>query len=186
MRAVRVVAWLGAGAALVWLGGFVWFARVAIAPAAAGAPCASIAVLTGGAGRTHAALRLLAAAPQSALLVSGVPAAITLEELARGSGLDVASLAPRVRLGHAATNTAGNAAEIAAWSRALGSGCVTVVTSAYHMPRALLEIGRALPGVELRPEAEMAERPGWRRLAGEYSKYLVARFVRPVGRGAAV
>ena len=43
--------------------------------------------------------------------------------------------------------TRGNAAETAEWARAHQVRSLIVVTSAYHMPRALAELGRDLPDV---------------------------------------
>ena len=43
----------------------------------------------------------------------------------------------------------GNAAETERWVRANHIRSLIVVTSNYHMPRALAEMGSALPGVEL-------------------------------------
>jgi uncharacterized SAM-binding protein YcdF (DUF218 family) len=70
------------------------------------------------------------------------------------------------------------------WARAHRMHSLIVVTSAYHMPRALAEIAHALPGVELvaYPVANGKLRPHqWARdlalarlLAYEYAKYLIA------------
>jgi uncharacterized SAM-binding protein YcdF (DUF218 family) len=59
-----------------------------------------------------------------------------------------------------------------------------VVTSGYHMPRALAELAHQLPGVELVPFPVVSERlrsePWWSHLAtakllfSEYVKYIVA------------
>ena len=54
-----------------------------------------------------------------------------------------------VDLGFEAEDTVGNAQEIAAWADAKGYDSLIVVTSDYHMPRALTEIRAAAPGVEL-------------------------------------
>ncbi|WP_270938745.1 ElyC/SanA/YdcF family protein, partial [Falsiroseomonas oryzae] len=107
----------------------------------------------------------------------------TLAELARAHGRDPSALAGRVTLGHAAATTIGNAAETAAWARANGLRSLRVVTAGYHMPRALLEFGRAMPAVELvaHPVGPAALRTGdlpWTRaarlLGGEYVKYGLA------------
>ena len=58
-----------------------------------------------------------------------------------------------VDLGFEAEDTIGNAHEIAAWAEAKGYDSLIVVTSDYHMPRALTEIRAAAPGVELTPYA---------------------------------
>ena len=166
--------------------GFLWFLRAAATPPAGPLPRAEgIAVLTGGADRVETGLRLLLADATARLIVSGANRDATLQDLVRVAGLppDVAdAVAGRVTLGHDAATTRGNAAEIAAWARREGIGSVRVVTAGYHMPRALLELRRALPSeTALLPHpvtpAPMRGRPGlreWRLLAGEYLKLLGA------------
>ncbi len=162
------------------LAGFGWFLRLVDRRDAAPPPaCRAIVALTGGAGRIEAALRLFAARPGASLLISGVPANVSLDTLARRAQLDPADRAGAIRLGHAATTTRGNVAEIAAWLGAAGASghdtCLTVVTSDYHMPRALLELRRALPGIDLVAAPSGApETHRWRRLLGEYGKFLIA------------
>jgi DUF218 domain-containing protein len=142
-------------------------------------------VLTGGADRVETGLRLLLADGAARLVISGTHRDATLQDLVRVAGLppEVAeAIAGRATLGHAAATTRGNAAEIAAWARREGIGSVRVVTAGYHMPRALLELRRALPPeVALLPHpvtpAPMRGRAGlreWRLLAGEYLKLLGA------------
>lgn len=171
--------------------GFLWFlaaARAEADPAAAARQTDAIVVLTGGQDRVETALGLLERGAAPRLLVSGAGAGLTLTELARAHGRDPARLAGRVTLGKAAASTVGNAAETAAWVAALTEGgtpigSIRVVTAGYHMPRALLELGRALPGVALlaHPVTPTALRSGDvppRRasilLAGEYVKFGMA------------
>ena len=166
--------------------GFLWFLRAAAAPPAdPGRRAEGIAVLTGGADRVETGLRLLLADPAARLLVSGAHRDATLAELVRGAGLppDVADgIAGRATLGRAAATTRGNAAEIADWARREGIGSVRVVTAGYHMPRALLELRRAMPDAVLLPQPVVpppmrgpaGARP-WRLLFGEYLKLAGAR-----------
>ena len=86
-------------------------------------------------------------------------------------------------LGYRALDTAGNAAETAAWVKANNIHSLIVVTSNYHMPRALAELGGAMTDVDLVPYPVVAdaarEAPWWssphqtRLIASEYIKYLV-------------
>ncbi|MCF3580049.1 YdcF family protein [Planktothrix agardhii 1811] len=176
----------------VLMAGFLWFLGEAAAePEAPARRTDAIVVLTGGQERVETALDLLEAGLAPRLLVSGVAPGLTLAELARAHGRAPAALSGRVTLGRAAATTTGNAAETAAWLRAerLGPGSpqpvrtIRVVTAGYHMPRALLELRRALPGVELvaHPVGPAALRRGempWLRvgrlLAGEYVKFGLA------------
>jgi uncharacterized SAM-binding protein YcdF (DUF218 family) len=166
-------------AALAWLGGFAWFLCRVGQPPSAPPPAEGIVALTGGAERVRAGLLLLAERRADRLLVTGIGGHAGLRDLARVAGLDPAPLADRVTLGSGAASTRGNAEETAAWARANGLHSLIVVTAAYHMPRALAEIGRALPDVTLYPASVSPPRagerlPGVRLLAGEYTKYLGA------------
>ena len=53
-----------------------------------------------------------------------------------------------VDIGYRALDTIGNAAETANWVSDHGYRSVLVVTNNYHMPRSLLELRRANPGIE--------------------------------------
>lgn len=169
-------------AVLAWGAGFLWFLRIAGHTGAPPPQADAIVALTGGADRVEAALHLLAQGHAARLLISGVPRGITLAELTRHSSVDVQGLAPRITLGRDAVSTYGNGAETAAWAQQYGVRSLIVVTAAYHMPRALTEIGRALPGVLLYPAPVLPQpRPGTNdsgqigMLAREYTKFLAAR-----------
>jgi uncharacterized SAM-binding protein YcdF (DUF218 family) len=174
----RALAVAGA-AALAWLAGFAWFLSRVGQPLSAPPPAEGIVALTGGAERVRAGLLLLADHRADRLLVTGIGGHAGLRDLARVAGLDPAPLAGRVTLGTGAASTRGNAEETAAWARANGLRSLIVVTAAYHMPRALAEISRALPDVALYPASVSPPRAserlgGVRLLAGEYTKYLGA------------
>jgi uncharacterized SAM-binding protein YcdF (DUF218 family) len=90
-----------------------------------------------------------------------------------------------VDLGREAHDTRGNAVETREWVRRRGYDSLIVVTSAYHMPRSLAEIGRELPDVRLVPypvNPDGLDYAGWQRdpelfrlLLVEYTKYTLAR-----------
>ncbi len=180
-RLLRLAGALALLAVVAWGAGLAWFVRGALRPGGAPPDADGIVALTGGAERIELALRLLAADRGRLLLVSGVAPAAELSELARRAGVDPGPLAARVTLGRQARSTLGNAAETAAWARANGLRSLIVVTAGYHMPRALAEIGWALPGVTLYPDAVLppalrAHGPGaLRLLAWEYTKWLLVR-----------
>lgn len=165
--------------------GFAWFLKIAAAqPEEPLRRTDGIAILTGGAERVETGLRLLLQDQAARLIVSGVHPDATLADLARGASLPPEPLAGRITLGRVARTTRGNAAEIATWARAEGLHSIRVVTAGYHMPRALLELRRALPEAELLPHPVVPARlrdPGaisrlrtWSLLAGEYLKLLGA------------
>ncbi|MDE2199949.1 MAG: YdcF family protein [Rhodospirillales bacterium] len=177
---LRGLAALLLAALLAWLGGFAWFLHAAQRPLLPPPAADGIVVLTGGADRVETALRLLAEGRAPRLLISGVGGPAEFGELARRAGVDPA-LAPRVSMGRRAISTRGNAIETRAWVRRHAIARLIVVTAGYHMPRALVELGRALPGVALIPAPVLpAALRGWREftalrfLAVEYSKFLAA------------
>lgn len=166
---------------IAWAGGFAVFDRSARMVRPAPLRADGIVVLTGGAERVDTGLRLLTEGRAPLLLVSGVGRGTDLAELSHRVPLS-GEEAGRVTLGRVATSTAGNAGETAAWARAWGVRSLIVVTAGYHMPRAMVELGRALPGVALYPVA--VQPPALRRglefatvrmLANEYDKYIAVR-----------
>lgn len=187
----RSLTWIGLALAVAaaLTSGFLWFLEATRAGVEApGRRTDAIVVLTGGLDRVETALDLLEGGAAPRLLVSGAATGLTPAALARAYGRDLAALAGRLAIGHAAATTAGNAAETAAWIAAeAASGrpvhTLRVVTAAYHMPRAMLELGRALPGVELiaHPvvpailrEGEMPFSRTVTLLGGEYLKFALA------------
>jgi uncharacterized SAM-binding protein YcdF (DUF218 family) len=109
-----------------------------------------IVVLTGGEHRLSEASRLLAEGRGRRLLISGVNRATTRHDLYRKSGLST-SLFERVDVGYAAHDTSGNAEETKAWAATHGFSRLIIVTSSYHMPRSLAELGRVMPAAALVP-----------------------------------
>lgn len=146
-----------------------------------------IVVLTGGASRIVDAVELLASGRGKRLLISGVNPTTTPGELTRVNPDFERLLTCCIDLGHDATNTIGNAVETGQWVREQKFRSLIVVTSGWHMPRALIEIENELPDVQLIPYPVVSERmredPWWsdgptvRLLLIEYVKY-VASFLR--------
>jgi uncharacterized SAM-binding protein YcdF (DUF218 family) len=164
--------------------GFAWFAADAARPAPPPPASDGIVVLTGGAGRVELALRLLAERRAARLLVSGTGRG-ELADIIAAAGLEPAvsaRIAPaQVTLGRDARSTRGNARETADWAAAHDMGSLIVVTSGYHMRRALWELRRTLPAaVQLRPAPLVPHLPDGqdhvplRLLASEYAKWLGA------------
>jgi uncharacterized SAM-binding protein YcdF (DUF218 family) len=167
--------------AAAWSAGFLWFAQDARRTPPPPPHADAIVALTGGADRVATALTLLRAGRADRLLISGVHGNIDLPFLARGTGIDPASITNRVTIGRDATDTLGNAVETASWARAQGVHSLIVVTAGYHMRRALTEIRRDLPEVTLFPAPVVppalrhGQLSGLRLLAEEYTKWLAAR-----------
>ncbi len=171
--------------AVAWLAGLLWFANGL--PGAVAEPervTDAIVVLTGGSGRVHRGLQLLADKRARKLFISGVYRGVDVQELLRVSRRSPGDLECCVALGYEADSTRGNARETASWMREQGLGSLRLVTAAYHMPRSLLEFRRALPDAEIVSHPVFPEpvkqRAWWRwpdsagRIVTEYSKYLIA------------
>ncbi len=174
--------------------GFVLFANaVTREPTLLDTRADGIVVLTGGQTRISEAARLLEEGRGKRLLISGVNPVTGRPALMRISGLGEEIFSCCVDLGYAALNTVGNAAETQRWAEAHGYQRLIVVTAAYHMPRSLAELARAMPDVELVPHPvapEVLRRKVWwldtataRLLAAEYVKFLPAAARLVVARG---
>lgn len=175
---------------LIALAGGAWFAGflvylIAVYNAAPPNPLPladGIVALTGGDDRISAALALLGEHEAPLLLISGAAKGTYLGDFTSDDSSAATDYADEITVGHMATTTHDNGLEIASWAKAHHMRSLIVVTADYHMPRALLEIRNALPGVRLipnpvRPPA-MRGAPSWPTLfmlASEYSKYLVVR-----------
>jgi uncharacterized SAM-binding protein YcdF (DUF218 family) len=108
-----------------------------------------ITVLTGGADRIDQAMKLLAERKAKRVLITGVYRATTKEELKQLASQGDQYFACCVDIDKEARNTIDNATETSEWVARQRFHSVIVVTSNYHMPRALAELGRAMPDVTL-------------------------------------
>ena len=144
-----------------------------------------IVVLTGGTSRVTDALELLAAGRGKRLLITGVNPGTTTGDIARQVADYGHILACCVDLDYSAINTLGNAVETRRWAIDRAFHSLIIVTSAYHMPRALAEVAHQLPDVALIPFPVVSDRlriePWWssgattRLVLSEYFKYLFAK-----------
>ena len=168
-----------------WLVGLLWFATdLPVSVAAPARETDAIVVLTGGSGRVHQGLELLAQRRAKKLFISGVYRGVDVRELLSVSQQSPANLDCCIALGYEADSTRGNARETADWMRGQGLGSLRLVTAAYHMPRSLLEFRRAMPEIEIVPHPvfpKHVKQHDWWRWPGsasliisEYNKYLVA------------
>jgi uncharacterized SAM-binding protein YcdF (DUF218 family) len=176
--------------------GFVWLLpsqQVALDRDADG-----IVVLTGGTSRVTDALELLAAHRGKRLLISGVNPGTTKADIVRENPNYDRLFACCVDLDYSAVNTFGNAVQTRLWAASHGFHSLIVVTSSYHMPRALAELGHQLPDVALVPYPVLSDRlraePWWsngdttRVVVSEYLKFLFAELrmrldLSPAGSG---
>ena len=163
--------------------GFVWLLpnqEIALDRSADG-----IVVLTGGTSRVADALELLASGRGKRLLITGVNPGTTTNDIARQTVDYGRLLNCCVDLDYSALNTLGNAIQARRWAIEHGFKSLIVVTSAYHMPRALAELAHQLPDAALIPFPVVSDRlriePWWsnsettKLVLSEYLKYLFAK-----------
>jgi len=171
---------------VIWTIGLFGFAgRVDRSTPAADPPVSDgVVALTGASdARIEAAMQLLENGKARRMLVSGVN-----PKASRADMRTVAQAQRRiydccVDLGYQATDTVGNARETAHWADAEGYNSLILVTSDFHMPRALLELKAAMPDAVITPYPIRTtdldahhwwrSRDGVRRMIFEYSKYVV-------------
>lgn len=143
-----------------------------------------IAVLTGGVARIEQAMALLAAGKAQRVLITGVNRTTTVAELKQLASQGGQYFTCCVDIDKEARNTIDNATETSEWVALHHYRSIIVVTSNYHMPRALAELARVMPGVTLIPYSVVDNNvhldrwwtyPGTTRLLlSEYQKYLPA------------
>jgi uncharacterized SAM-binding protein YcdF (DUF218 family) len=175
---------IGVGTVLAVGAGFLWFAQsVPTEEVRLQHDADGIVVLTGGSSRISDAIELLASKRGQRLLISGVHPTTRQQELAQ--------LMPEYRkifdccvdLDRSALNTVGNAIETRRWAKGQGFKSLIVVTSNYHIPRAMAELAHQLPDVSLIAFPVVTHRMSdmWQSettaklLFFEYLKYMVAQ-----------
>lgn len=171
---------------LMFLGGFLSFVSM-ISDAPPQSPKAdAIVVLTGGDDRLAAGMELLSSGHGTRLLISGVNEDTKRDDI---RGLIATAHISRfdccVDLDKSALNTIGNAIETGQWARSNKYNSIIVVTANYHMPRALAELARAEPNLELiaypveQSDVHVSDWWRWpgsaRLLVSEYMKYLATQ-----------
>jgi uncharacterized SAM-binding protein YcdF (DUF218 family) len=182
-RGAKAAAAAAGIALLVFVGGFIVFAnRVVRYAPQDGTRAEGIVVLTGGEHRLAEAAALLRDGRGKRLLISGANRVATPEDLHRMTGLTAKLFACCVDIGYAAHDTIGNADETSTWASRHGFSRLIIVTSSYHMPRTLTELGRTMPRLTLIPHPVVSRNfrtDGWWRhfatariLFTEYVKFL--------------
>ena len=141
-------------------------------------------VLTGGADRIPDAIELFSKGHASRMLITGVNPGITRAEIGRLNPKYRDLIECCVDLGYEALNTSGNAREARRWTEenAIRQSLI-VVTSNYHMPRALAELHDSLPDLELVPypvvSGKMRDSTWWqssqamRLMSSEFLKHML-------------
>ncbi|MEY4159415.1 MAG: hypothetical protein RLZZ136_36 [Pseudomonadota bacterium] len=151
--------------------GFLWFVFAMPQPAGDGQSDA-IVVLTGGEMRITRALDSLNAKRAPRLFVAGVDPKVRPREFAAQYHVSKTMMACCITLDFKSTDTITNAREAAGWIKAKGYKSIRLVTSDWHMRRAVLELARvAPPGLSIMRDA-VRTRPSFSILVLEYNKLL--------------
>ena len=142
-----------------------------------------VVALTGGGPRLRASVALFEKGVGQRLLISGVAQATSRQTLKNVAG-GGARFECCADIGYAAEDTSGNATEAAAWARGHQFRSLVVVTSRYHMPRAMQEFRNTMPDLTLLSwpvDQDNIDLSGWWRhpqtvlmLHREYVKYLAS------------
>ncbi len=171
----------GFAASLLLMGFAVFLVQMSTAKPPATIPKVDgIVVLTGADGsRLLVGAALLQNGHGERLLISGVNKTILPTQIQALLGMGDAKFTCCVDLDYEAENTFDNGYETAVWARALGYEKILLVTSAYHMPRAKLEIAAAANGISIiaYPVHAKSDWSWWRKtrlLVREYGKLLVS------------
>ncbi len=188
-RWLRWFGWLTAGACfaamLLLAFGFLWFVwRVPNEGIALTHDADGIVVLTGGASRVADAMELMANGHGKRLLISGLNRSTKVDEVLRLNP-DFARVVRCCVDFDRSLNTLGNAVETKRWAEGRQFHSLIVVTSNYHMPRALAEIAHQMPDIVLVPYPVVTDKqraePWWttpaaaRLMIFEYVKYVYAK-----------
>jgi uncharacterized SAM-binding protein YcdF (DUF218 family) len=146
-------------------------------------PVDGVVILTGGEERVEAGLTCLQKNCAPKALISGVHHDVKKRELLALHKFP-ASLADKIDLGFGAIDTAGNAQETAKWVRENKMKRVIVITSNYHMDRAMLHLHALLSHdvilepIQVKPaileqKKWYSDNQAWKLLFLAYNKYLL-------------
>ena len=108
----------------------------------------AVIALTGGRNRIAKATEL-AKTHELPLFISGVYQDATAEDVASAAGVDPKFFECCATLGYQARTTHENAMEVAQWSNHHRYSHLIIVTSNYHMERALLEFQHEMPDIQI-------------------------------------
>lgn len=157
---------------VLWALGFLWFWKTLPKPVDIAARTDGIIALTGGEGRLAYAVSMLEKGLAPRVLITGVHPDTGKKLLAAQLGVRPELMECCIDIEHEAGNTVGNARAAAQWVRENRIRSVRLVTSDYHMPRAMLEFRTALPDAEIIPTPVVGP-IRMTGLLGEYVKYSV-------------
>lgn len=135
-----------------------------------------IVILTGGQNRIPNGLELLEKNKNAKLLISGVNPETNEDDIKKLNQSKKELFECCVDIGHNAKNTKGNAKETKQWAEKNNIKSLVIVTSDYHIPRAMLEFERQMPGVVLYAHPVRGEEK-WNTIITEFLKYYTSLVV---------
>lgn len=168
---------------ILWIGGFSIFVLNAMfaSPQAEAETTDAIVVLTGGKNRIEEGLTLFANGRASHLFISGVFKDVSRRDILSQWKGDHALPPCCITLGYEATTTAQNAQETREWVKEQDYSSIRLVTGDYHMTRSKMELGHALPGIDIythpvrQRDLKRISVRYWELLFSEYHKSLYRR-----------
>lgn len=170
---------------LIWTGAFLLFVQDVNSPSFSSPYSADgIVILTGTPKRLKVGFDLLKSGAGKRILISGVNNNVSREQLRIAMGESNAVMTCCVDLGRKAIDTVGNAKEAFFWANKHKFNELLIVTSAYHMPRSLIELKRKMPNKTLYAVAARTDlltlENWWKNplatyvLAKEFNKYIIS------------
>lgn len=132
---------------IIWGVGWLWFVtKIAIMePDSTTTKTEAIIVLTGGNGRINEGLNLLAQKTAPKLFISGVNKGVTQKDIFKSWKKPTSPEPCCISLGYESTDTISNAIEVKQWVEENNINSFHLITSSYHMPRAVMEFQKQLP-----------------------------------------
>lgn len=134
----------------------------------------AVLVPTGGPGRIQRGLEVLRSGDARRLFVSGVDPEVTGKEFARQFKVSRQEMKCCVVLGRLAVDTRSNAGEAAQWIKSNDIHSVRLVTTDWHMRRALQELKHSIPQRIAVVEDAVPSDPDLGQLFLEYNKLILS------------
>ncbi len=163
---------------VIWGMGLAWFISFKPEPSSLDSQrqVDGIVALTGGVGRIEAGIEALNLRLGKRLLISGVNANLNTTTILNAYDSPLKHCENNdeqtcINLGRQALDTKGNAAETKNWAEENGFTSLMVITSDFHMPRALLELENTAPDLKVYPFVIKTQLK-WSSIALEYTKYV--------------
>lgn len=175
---------------LCWVIGFIAFCYYAVSLRyQPDVPVQGIVVLTGGSDRIDTGLKQLREKQTDALLISGVNKVVSREDIMKRV---LPGEEEKITLGYWAENTLQNAIEAAHWANQNRYDTILLVTSFYHMPRAMFEVSHMKRDLKIVPypvfPRQFDESVDWVKtkyawfLFLEYNKYIIVHILDGIRR----